>query len=67
MTITPTPLLNIRLRLAAGGWVMVCFANAQRLARDAHTEVQMKTFLRKAWEPFGGTHTVRRLYRARNR
>lgn len=66
MSLTPTPLLNIRLRLAAGGWATVCFANAERLARDAHTEVQMKTFRRKTWEPFGGAHTVRCLYRARN-
>lgn len=66
MSITPTPLLNVRLRLAAGRWVMVCFANAERLAREAHTEVQMKTFRRRTWESFGGTHTVRCLYRARN-
>lgn len=67
MSLTPTPLLNIRLRLAAGGWVTVCFANARRLALDAHTEVQMKTFRHKVWEPFGGERTVRCLYRARNR
>ena len=62
----PTPILRVRIRLAAGGWVMVCFANAERLAKDGHTEVQMKTFRHRVWEPFGGEHTTRCLYRARN-
>lgn len=63
----PTPMSIVRIKLAAGGWVPVCFANAQRLALDAHTEVQMMTFRHRVWWPFCGIYTVRNKYRARNK
>lgn len=62
----PMPMLNVQLRLAAGGWVSVCRSNAERLEREAHIEVQHKTFLR-GWTTGPWVYAARMQFRARQR
>jgi hypothetical protein len=41
---TPDPILRVKIRLAARGWVAICYDNALLLSRDVCYEVQMMTF-----------------------
>lgn len=64
-------MLRIQLRLAAGGWVPVCRANAERLHQNLHVEVQYRPFGARvrAWKPMDAeyVYAVRMIFRARNR
>lgn len=66
MARTPDSLLRLNMKLAIGGWVQVCRANAERLAKLAYVEVQVKYFLR-SWRPMDETYVykVRAQFRAR--
>lgn len=61
----PDPILRVKIKLAARGWVPICYDNALRLSRDICYEVQMMTFRRRVWESFVAGRLVRCKYRAR--
>jgi hypothetical protein len=62
---TPTQIESILLRIAAGGWVQVCRANAEFL-HLADFEVELKPFT-KAWTPMksGYEYRARMQFRVR--
>ena len=62
----PTQIEAILLRIAAGGWVQVCRANAEFL-HLADFEVQLKPFTTKTWVPMktGYEYRARMLFRVR--
>lgn len=64
-----TTMTAIQLRLAAGGWVAVCRANAERLVLLPHVQVECMPFRTRKWEPMGAgyTYSVRMKFRARSK
>lgn len=64
----PDLMSRVQVKLAAGTWVPVCRANAERLVSLAHVEVQYKRFLRE-WSPLDELYVyrARTQFRARNR
>lgn len=64
----PATMLQISLRLAAGGWVHVCRANAELLRQQAHLEVQHKPFATHRWQPMDASYSYRprHLFRVRS-